>query len=1365
MTADQRILTYGTDQRGMQSGETVYDVWDWRSETHQVLPNTTATDIFCSVPVIIPETGEILVIGGDARPLGNTNRGVDDVNIFNPADGTLRPAKTGDMQNARWYTTAVTLPNGDILVLGGVNGAGIGVATPEIYTVGEGFRTLDGAATGAISDGANWWYPRAWTLSNGDVFIVAEGPNDAYVMDVTGGGSSRFVGDLGFTPTYLHPAIQVDVDVFLMASANDRAYLVDMSGGTPQVTDAGFTGDRVWGEMTLLANGDVMISGGSAQDNSTIGENKTVLIWDRDTNAIRATGEAEDNARLYHSSTVLLPDGSVMSIGGGAPGPYVQTNAQRYAPEYLYDDTGTLADRIEILDAPENVAQGGTFTITVDDPSAVAQVTLLRHGSSTHSLNNEARFIDADFTIQGNQVIIDPPDNAAVFSPGAWMVFVLDSDEVPSIASSILVGTDEDFYDGSGGPIDDAATVFPGSGIFDQAVLSGDADLIGAVVSLTADAGNQRGSVNSVEKIDFSQDFTLSLEFFVGTSDAGADGLALTFHDDARGTSTAGALGGGLGAFGIQNGLSIEIDTYQNGGGEPGEDHTNFFDPTTLGAASAATGLGNIEDGQFHDLQIVWDASAQSMQYFVDGALGGTLSSDVVADYFGGSTTAFLNVSAGTGAATNQHAIRNVTFEGRTTAGQQGGGTDDGGGDDDGALPARFWPNGLKFNGAAELLPDGSGVELTPDAANQTGSVSSVDRVSLAEDFTIMFSFYAGSKDDGADGLAFVLHNDARGSDATGALGAGFGVAGIQNAIGIEFDTYQNGGDLAADHTNFFAPGSGARLTGQTALGNIEDGAYHQVMVTWDATSQTLAYMVDGQPGGSLQADIPGQYLNGSSAYVMLSAATGAATNQQLYRNLTFKGQFAEDAAPPPPPDIPDTGLLASYYAVPAGRSSLDGFDFSAAPTATETVTVINEYAGGGAFYAGGPTDNFVARYQGRFEVGAEGSYTFSLNSDDGSELFINGVQVIDNDGLHGDVRLNGSVQLAAGAHDIEVRYFEAGGGATLYLDWAGPGFGQTQMLFDGTVLGEETGGSGDGGSPGGDPAAGLTASYFATGGGVGNLEQINFAATPIATETVTAINEYAGGGAFYAGGPTDNFAARYEGSFVVGQNGRYTFSLNSDDGSELYINGVKIVDNDGLHGNVRLDGSVDLAAGVHDIDVRYFEAGGGATLDLDWAGPGFGLTQMIFDGTAPNGNGQTGNRITAEYFDIGPVASLGQIDFSATPVVTQEVTTIAQNTGGSFWAGGKTDNFAARYTGQFTVDAADQFQFILNSDDGSRLFIDGQLVIDNDGLHAPVTETATIDLAAGAHSFELLYFEAGGGALVDLDWASSTFGRTDFIV
>jgi mono/diheme cytochrome c family protein len=90
-----------------------------------------------------------------------------------------------------------------------------------------------------------------------------------------------------------------------------------------------------------------------------------------------------------------------------------------------------------------------------------------------------------------------------------------------------------------------------------------------------------------------------------------------------------------------------------------------------------------------------------------------------------------------------------------------------------------------------------------------------------------------------------------------------------------------------------------------------------------------------------------------------------------------------------------------------------------------------------------------------------------------------------------------------------------------------------------------------------------------------------------------------------------DRFAFRYEGFFEAERAGNYKFSLFSDDGSRLSVDGKVVVDNDGIHPPQSARGSVQLTAGVHKITVAYFQGGGGAELEVAVDSPGTGRIDL----------------------------------------------------------------------------------------------------------------------------------------------------------
>ncbi|MBI4809850.1 MAG: hypothetical protein HY800_00045 [Ignavibacteriales bacterium] len=78
-------------------------------------------------------------------------------------------------------------------------------------------------------------------------------------------------------------------------------------------------------------------------------------------------------------------------------------------------------------------------------------------------------------------------------------------------------------------------------------------------------------------------------------------------------------------------------------------------------------------------------------------------------------------------------------------------------------------------------------------------------------------------------------------------------------------------------------------------------------------------------------------------------------------------------------------------------------------------------------------------------------------------------------------------------------------------------------------------------------------------------------------------------------------------------------------------------------------------------------------------------------------------------------------------------------------------DNFAAQFFGTISIEKDDDYKFYLTSDDGSKLFIDGNEVIDHDGLHGPSEKSGKVRLTSGKHKVEVQYLQRWGGKVLTL--------------
>ena len=150
VTPDAKILTFGTDQTGQQGSHMLYDLWDPATGLHTTLNYVQNTNIFCSCCVIDPITDQIIIAGGDAGPLGTVNVGVPYTHTFDYHTDQLSLHPETTLNYSRWYATSLTLADGRVFLLGGVDGNSAGVGTPEVYTHGVGWETLQGASSADI---------------------------------------------------------------------------------------------------------------------------------------------------------------------------------------------------------------------------------------------------------------------------------------------------------------------------------------------------------------------------------------------------------------------------------------------------------------------------------------------------------------------------------------------------------------------------------------------------------------------------------------------------------------------------------------------------------------------------------------------------------------------------------------------------------------------------------------------------------------------------------------------------------------------------------------------------------------------------------------------------------------------------------------------------------------------------------------------------------------------------------------------------------------------------------------------------------------------------------------------------------------
>jgi len=132
-------------------------------------------------------------------------------------------------------------------------------------------------------------------------------------------------------------------------------------------------------------------------------------------------------------------------------------------------------------------------------------------------------------------------------------------------------------------------------------------------------------------------------------------------------------------------------------------------------------------------------------------------------------------------------------------------------------------------------------------------------------------------------------------------------------------------------------------------------------------------------------------------------------------------------------------GLIGEYFAQKDGVGDFIKLD-GQKPTLVRVDKTVNFDSVEGNFHGSKLATNFVVRWSGVVKIATAGKYTFITESDDGSRLFIDGKQVVDNGGSHGMEKKSGEVELTAGDHAILIEYFQGGGGGGCKAFWKAPG-------------------------------------------------------------------------------------------------------------------------------------------------------------------------------------------------------------------------------------------------------------------------------------------------------------------------------------
>jgi hypothetical protein len=431
--------------------------------------------LFCSGLSMLA-SGEILVTGGnlvwpdqyeDDAYTGYA--GINRVFTFNPWARTWR--EQPQMNSGRWYPGQVELADGRTVILGGYTDEAPGNIFGDKLEVFRPAGELGRVGSLALQPSAERetaLYPHLITLPDGNVLLAGPGRTDSARLRTT---------DFTWTEYPRLPRGRTGGNAVLNPGSAAGSWQVTQIGGYDlQVVDANGTRNatastatldalhpsrsgwkagpslnlaRSYQNTVLLPDGSMVTLGGGvgntvADQNYAVdnGQRRQVELYDPVTKTWRL-GPAAIEDRGYHSTALLLPDGRVWSAGD-------EKHPLEPGGGWALTDTAEIysppylfkGPRPKILSAPSELRWGDEFGVQVGTTVPAKSAVLVAPGTTTHAADYHQRMVKlAVRSTQEGGIRLAAPPSAGVAPPGYYMLFVRNQG-VPSVASWVKLTAD-----------------------------------------------------------------------------------------------------------------------------------------------------------------------------------------------------------------------------------------------------------------------------------------------------------------------------------------------------------------------------------------------------------------------------------------------------------------------------------------------------------------------------------------------------------------------------------------------------------------------------------------------------------------------------------------------------------------------------------------------------------------------------------------------------------------------------------------------------------------------------------------------------------------------------------------------------------
>jgi hypothetical protein len=387
----------------------------------------------CSGHVLMPD-GRLLVYGGIHKL--DSMIAHDETYYFDPFAEEWD--QVGDVRRGRYYPSGVVMADGQVMLIGGsVDVIGHGTRNTDV----EVFDPLGVGRWELVADHELDWYPLLHLMGDGTVFVSGPAQMSESYDPLTHRFTlvaNRLVATRFYAPSVLLPPDSTSVAIFggqvgyqagggiVTASVE----LIDFTEPTPawRLTEP-MHGIRVDHSAVILPDQTILVVGGRSTDGVTspIVPIYTPEVFDPATETWTELGQHR-HPRVQHSTTLLLPDARVISAGE----PNTKS-AEIFSPPYLF-----RGPRPVITSAPDELGYADTFSLGFTSETDANTVCLIRLSSVTHSVNFDQRYVllGQHSASSSPATVATPPDSAKA-PAGFYMLFVVDSDGVPSVSKIV----------------------------------------------------------------------------------------------------------------------------------------------------------------------------------------------------------------------------------------------------------------------------------------------------------------------------------------------------------------------------------------------------------------------------------------------------------------------------------------------------------------------------------------------------------------------------------------------------------------------------------------------------------------------------------------------------------------------------------------------------------------------------------------------------------------------------------------------------------------------------------------------------------------------------------------------------------------